>query len=297
MADLQQPAPASMNPDDFSTGRPDKFIGTPRKVVAYPYKGRNSKDGKWYLNIGVYIEPEEGSGYEPFWEPYSGGFLNSGWPSKDNKTTAGATVEEYTALSNGKGEPEKPCQDEKGNILVDSPYVGEYVLGSLVKGRTWEQFGTALKDSDTKGVVDFSRPGYLGFAVGIKCRFDRVPQKGDKEFKTLVPTEIISASGAGEGKKPQGASTGGATSSTKDFEAAVKAEIVSFLKTQDGGKAKKGVLVSKVSNLMKEKGFDKASVMAWIGDADPEDKTLAVNLLDIAGTVFDADTQTLELDS
>lgn len=306
--------PAPMNPDEFSTGRPDKFIGTILGTYAYPYKGRNSTDGKYYLTVGWVIQPDEDTGYSLFCEPYSGGFLNQAFPSKDNKTPAGASFDEYLVLSNGAytvPDPlEKPVLDERGIPIPDSPFVGEYVLGQLSKGRSWEQAAIALRDSDTKSQVDFSKPGYLGFANGFRCRFDRVPQSGgaksnankkdgDKEYKVLVPTEIV---GVGKGASASTGKAAGAADPSKangsangDLASAATAEILNYLKA-NGGKAAKGTLISEVSKVLKKQGYNKADAMAWIGDVKSDKPQIPVNLVDIDGTSFDTETQTLELD-
>lgn len=257
--------------DEFSTGRPDKFIGTWVKALAYPFKGRKSTDNKYFLSIGVFIVPDEDSGYEPFWEPYSGGFLNEVVPSKDGKSPAGASDDDYLALGNGTT-PEGldvPVQDEKGNVIEDAPYVGEYILGQCRSNRSWNQAYICLKDSDTKGILDLNRPGFLGFANGLRCRFDRVPQTNDKEFKVLVVSEIL---GKGDVKAKSASTTGKSTTSTAtsddDLSALIIAEI--GVQTKKDPNLKKGNLIASVPKALIAAGSieksRKADVMAWIGE-------------------------------
>lgn len=309
-------APAPMDPDEFSTGRPDAFIGTILGTYAFPYKGKNSSDGKYYLNIGFVIQPDPSSGFDLFTEAYNAGFLNQCVPSKDGVSPAGASDDDYTALSNGKGDLEKPVMDDAYQLIPSAPYVGEYALGKLSKGRSWEQVVMALRDSDTKSLVDLSKPGFLGFANGLRCRFDRVPQmsngkasapkEGQREFKVLVPTEVLGRADAGKANSAASASSAPSTMSTSasspapsggDMETAIKAAIVTFLSTQPDNKALVGTLVSKVSTQMKAQGYPKADVMAWIGDRSPKDQKIPVNLVDIDGTSFDPETQMLELEA
>ena len=315
--------PAPMDPDEFSSGRPDAFIGTILGTYAFPYKGKNSSDGKFYLNCGWLIQPDPDSGFDLFTESYNAGFLNQAVPSKDNASPAGASDDDYIALSNGKyggGDPlEKPVMDEHYNVIPSSPYVGEYVLGKLSKGRSWEQAVLAMRDADTKGLADFSKPGFLGFGNGLRCRFDRVPQtssgkapaapkEGQREFKVLVPTEVLgrveagAGANAGKGKSAGGAGTaasapaGGAGGGGSDFDTAIKAAILTFLATQPEGKALVGTISTKVSSEMKKAGFDKVESMGWILETRTPTDTFKVHLADIDGTSYDPEAQTLELE-
>lgn len=292
--------PASNNPDDFSLGRADKFVGVITSALNLPYRGKNSKDGKFYCTVGLRFMPEEDSGYEPFTELYQAGFLNEVIPSKDGENPAGASIEDYLALAAGKGDLEKPCVDGSGNVIESSPYVGPHALGQYSKKRSWRQFGEALRDADEKSVVDSSAPG-LGYLVGLKCRFDRVRQtgvdgqplptkEGEQGFTVLVPTTVYGyvdkkGKSAASSKKAQ-ETTSASDNGSSELEDRIKEGIISALKAADGGKLKKGSLISKVS-----KGFDKserAEAMSWISEDE--------NLVDIDGTVYDMDEKVLELE-
>lgn len=297
--------PASMNPDDFSSGRPDAFIGTIIGTYGYPHRSFNKTEGAYYLNIGWLIKPDDDSGFDTFFETYSGGYLNAGVPSKDGKTPAGNSDEEYISLSAGRGELDTPCTDQTGMIIPDHDNVGEYILGSLAKKRSWEQAVETLVDSDTKKLVDFSTPGYLGFANGLRCRFDRVPQKGEDDKKTkkegertytvLVPTSILervstaNAKKAGvstppsSGKSANGAESSSTSSSEGDLVAEIKSAILEVL--NEKGPQKRGTLMSLVPKKF-DKG-QKGTVMAWLGEDE--------NLGDIEGTVYDMDSKELSL--
>jgi len=300
--------PASNNPDDFSTGRADKFIGTISSALAYPYKGKNSKDNKFFLNIGLGFIPDEDSGFDPFTEAYSGGFLNQAVPSKDNRVPAGASDDEYIALSNGKTEGlDKPCLDDHFNVIPSCPYVGGYILGKMSKGRSWEQFLIALRDSDTKNVIDWGKPGDLSFLVGLKCRFDRVPQTGSgakkegaQEFKVLVPTEIISVGNA-TGKGAASSASAQSANGSGSLAERIVTEILNQLRSAPGNKLEVGKLVNDVPKALLIAGSiskgEKGEVMGWIGERAPKpNEKMPVNLIDIDGTTFDPAAQTLELD-
>lgn len=293
--------PAAMDPDSFSTGRPDGFVGTILGTYAYPYKGKSSTDGKYYLNIGWVIQPDPDSGFDLFTESYSAGFLNQAVPSKDNKVPAGGSDEDYIALSNGKSDGlDTPAIDDSGMVIPKHDNVGEYVLGAISRGRSWEQAVRALIDSDTKKLADFSTPGYLGFANGLRCRFDRVPQEGagkkkegEKEYKVLVPTEVL---GKGDVKASAGAgvtsaSTSGAKTSANgsgDLSERIKTEVLAALGKAKDNKLKKGNLLAVVPKAFEK--AEKGDVMAWLGEDD--------NLADIPGTMYDlaSDERWLELE-
>lgn len=294
------------DPDAFQPGAPDKFIGVIGPVLAYPYAGKETKDHKHYGFVGVHITPDEDSGFEPFTRSYLGFYLNAGVPSKDGKTPAGATDEAFAALSAGKGSIDSPCLDESRpydrHVIPSHPNVGPFVLGRFIKGGPWDQFCTAVKDSDTKGVIDQTNPR-LDFCSGLRCRFDLIPEKsrkekkeGDREQKILVVTEVLGVVDAKKGKGASAsASASGANGAGGDLASAAKAAILAYL-AANGGKAAKGTLVSKVSSELKKAGFDKAEAMAWIGDSQADNPKIAVNLVDIDGTEFDLDTQVLSLE-
>lgn len=296
-----EPAP-TQSPDDFATGQPDKFVGVIDLVLSYPYVGKQSKDGRHYLYIGVHMEPEEDSGYEGFTEKYFAGYLNKGVPSKDNEWPAGGDDEFYVSLSKGEAELKESCLGTDGNVVANHPNVGRYIIGRPDKSRNWHQFLTALRDADEKGIIDWSLPGYdLARFHGLKCRFDRVPQEGatqaagqkqQQSFPVLVPTKVFGyveksgkAKSAAASKSSSSKSAAASSDNgSGDLESRIVDGVLSALK-EAGGKLKKGVLITKVS-----KGFDKSErgdVMAWIGENS--------NLVDIEGTEFDLDELTLEL--
>lgn len=270
--------PTSINPDTFTTGRPDGFNATWEGLYAYPAK---AKDGKYYLNLALVLVPDEDSGFDRFMEPYSGGFLNQCVPSKDGITPAGGEDEDFIALSQGKYEGEgldtPPLEGEFPNqmVLPDHDNVGTHFLGSLSKSRAAFQLLKALQELDEKKVITqlhSEEPSTsLSFANGYRFRFDRVPQKGDekkkkkpgeegkddKEYKVLVPTTFL---GKSEGGKKNGnhssAAKSTSTTSTPEssssangsegLEERIKSGIAEYLGAQKDKRQKRGVIATQV---------------------------------------------------
>jgi hypothetical protein len=306
----------SMDPDAFAAGSPDKFIGIVKAVHAYPYVGKDKT--KYYGYVGVRIVPDPESGFEEFTQPYFAfNFTGNsqGWPSKDGKIPCGGTVAEYAALGNGNGNLDAgPCLDDHKHVIPDHPNVGTYVLGRFAKFMGWQQFCDALRDCDTKGQIDRS-PGPLTSIVGLKCRFDRVPQpkregaitkaaddKDKQEFKTLVPTELISVGNkvtASVGSSSAQASSSAGTNGAGNIDDLIVAEILTQLdKAGDAGMTV-GNLINSVPKAMivsgaidkKQKGY----VMGWIGERDKA-SNLPTNLVDIDDTTYVPSTDTLSKD-
>ncbi len=225
--------PQSLNPDTFTTGRPDGFTGTWEGLYMYPSK---AKDGKYYANLALVILPDEDTGLDRFMEIYSAGFLNQCVPSKDGISPAGGEDEDFIALSQGKYEGEgldtQPLEGEFPNqmIIPNHDNVGEHFLGSLSKTRAGYQLLKALQELDEKKVfkeLHSDEPSTsLSFANGYRFRFDRVPQKGDdkkkkkegeeakNEYKVLVPTAFYGRADAKSSGAKKSTSSTSATSTT-----------------------------------------------------------------------------------
>lgn len=288
--------PALMSQEEFSTGRPDKFNGTQVGVYAYPYKGKQSKDGKYWLFIGLLIQPDEDSGYETFFEPYFGGNLSHAVPSKDGISPAGGDDDDFLMLASGKYKGDgldRPCVDKNGMIEITHENVGEYLLldGTLSKGG-WEQAFLALTELDTKNEFDHSKPGYLGFSNGFRFRYDRVPdtrdkdktsKEGEDERKILVPTKLLGKSETGAKSSAKKSTTKEASSGTNgtsdDLSDRVKVAIFEYL-TETGEKEKKGKVQVEVG-----KKFDTKERAKVYGLFKTDEF-----LLDIPGVVVDVDS-------
>jgi hypothetical protein len=238
--------PAAMSPDEFASGRPDKFVGTIMGIYLYPYKGKQSKDNKYHAYGAVVIQPEEDSGYSLFTEAlYGANYLNRVIPSKDGNTPAGGTIQDYLALAQGQSgaDIDRPCIGDDGMIDPNHDNVGEYALGELDENRTLRQFYDSILESDTKKKLytvghsdrkhkevrllnpDLAIPGYLGWPKGLKCRFDRIPEdpggrgpreprmgadgKPEQQRTVLCVTEIVEYGNA------KTASTGASTNTSK----------------------------------------------------------------------------------
>lgn len=302
----------SMDPDAFAAGMPDKFIGTIISVHAYPQVQKNGT--RYFGYVGVRIRPEPDSGFDEFTQSYFANGLNKGYPSKDGKTPAGGTHDAYQALGAGKislDANDGPCLDANFHVNPDHPNVGSYWMGTFAKKMSWEQFCEALRDCDTKGIVDKSNPR-LDFCAGAKCRFDRVPQKQDeaamakpkkedeKEFRTLVPTELISVGNpvTGGATASSNAASSGANGAGA-LDELIIAEIQTQLQKAGGAGLTVGNLMQSVPKAMivagqmdkKQKGY----VMGWIGERN-KDNNLPINLVDIDDTTYDPSKDTLTAD-
>lgn len=310
-----------MDPDAFAAGAPDKFVGVIKSALAYPYVGKDKAN--YYGYVGIRIVPDQESGFEEFTQSYFAmNFTgsNPGWPSKDGKTIAGGNVEQYSALGNGKGNlDDGPCLDDHRHVIPTHPNVGKFVLGRFAKFMSFQQFCDALRDCDTKGKVDRRPETGLDFLVGLKCRFDRVPQsqkegvvatakkpedKDKPEFKTLVPTELVSVGNPVTG----GASADASSSSSAapagangagNLDEAIVTEILAQLQKAGPEGLSVGALGSSVPKAMivagtitkKEKGY----VMGWVMERDEKSK-MPINLVDIDDTTYDPAKDTLTAD-
>lgn len=306
-----EPAPskfalARMTDDEvFQAGSPDKFIGTIISILAYPQKGKDSD--KYYGYAGVRILPDDDSGFEEFTRSYLLGFFNKGVPSKDGRHPAGGDDGLYLALATGKAE----LDEKDGPVLLgsageydrhvnpDHPNVGPHWLGAVARDIGFHQFRNYLQDSDEKKLAD--QDGSLSWAVGLRCRFDLVPQEGKKKgaetgsekaqegdkdqkaYKVLVPTAVLGkvdvkglVSGKGSSASGGAVKPNGADVSSDDLKAEIVPHILEMLKEK--GPAKKGNLMAKIPpKFPKEK---RAYISAWLQDDD--------NLSDIPGTLYDA---------
>lgn len=308
-----EPAPskfklAIMTDDEvFKTGQPDKFTGVILSILAGPVKAKD-KD-TYYGSVGVRILPDEDSGYPEFTKHYLAGYFspNGGVPSRDGSSPAGGSDSLYFALGSGKAHID---EKEDAPVLLgvageydrhfnpDSPYVGPYWLGNMVKNKGFHLFRNHLNESDEKKLAD--QNGSLNWAVGMHCRFDLVPQEAQEDKKT--PTGSEKAQQEGEKKEPfkillptivlgrvdvktlsNRAGSVGAPGSSKANGSVdqdeLKAEIIPhIMEILAKGPAKKGNLMAKIPpKFSKEK---KAYVSAWLQDDD--------NLSDIPGTLYDA---------
>lgn len=304
------------NRDSFAAGQPDKFIGTVVSVLAYPYVGQESKDNKHYGFVGWRIVPDEDSGFEEFTQSYLGFYLNRGVPSKDGQSPAGATDDDYEALSKGKSPGlDSPCLDEQRHVKPDHDNVGPYVLGQFIKHGPVDQLYEAVTECDTKGQLKPN--GRLDFVAGARFRFDLLKDESPKAKKRddgsdqmiLKPTQLVSLpneTGAGTGKstgkssgKPSAKDSAASASTSNgggDLDSQISAEILTFL-GEVGGSANTATLMAKVSSRLAKKGLNKGEVMAWIGERNQKNESLAVNLIGIDGAEFDPDTDTLSLES
>lgn len=307
-----EPAPskfqlAKMTDDEvFQAGSPDKFIGTIISILAYPQKGKDSE--KYYGYAGVRILPDEDSGFEEFTRSYLLGFFNKGVPSKDGRHPAGGDDGLYLALATGKAE----LEEKDGPVLLGSPgeydrhvnpehpNVGPHWLGAVAKDIGFHQFRNYLQESDEKKLAD--QDGSLSWAVGLRCRFDLVPQEGKKKgaetgsekaqegdkdqkaYKVLVPTSVlgkvdvkslVSGKGTSTGASGGAVKANGADVSSDDLKAEIVPHVLSFLKEK--GPTKKGTLMAKIPALFPKDR--KAYISSWLSDDD--------NLSDIDGTVYD----------
>lgn len=303
------------NRDSFAAGQPDKFIGTVVSALAYPYVGAESKDNKHYGFVGWRIIPDEDSGFEEFTQSYLGFYLNRGVPSKDGQSPAGASDEDFEALSKGKGNLDTPCLGQDRHVIEDHANVGPYVLGQFIKHGPVDQLYEAVTECDTKGQLKPN--GRLDFVAGARFRFDLLKDESPKAKKRddgsdqmiLKPTQLVSLPNeAGAGKSTAKSSAGksstkvGASASAApsngggDLDSQISAEILAFL-GEVGGSANTATLMAKVSSRLAKKGLNKGEVMAWIGERNPKNDSLAVNLIGIDGAEFDPDTDTLSLES
>jgi hypothetical protein len=307
--------------DSFAAGQPDKFIGTVVSCLAYPYVGQESTDNKHYGFVGWRIIPDEDTGFDEFTQSYFGFYLNRGFPSKDGRTPAGATAEDFIALGAGKSPGlDRSCLDANRHVIPDHENVGPYLIhpiGSkgpfILKGQV-DQLYEAVRECDDKGQLKPN--GRLDYVVGARFRFDLLKDESPKAKKRddgsdqmiLKPTQLVSLpsetgigksaakSLAGKSSAKAGASTSTASSNGGgDLDAQISAEILTFL-GEVGGSANTATLMAKVSSRLAKKGLNKGEVMAWIGERNPKNDSLAVNLIGIDGAEFDPDTDTLTLE-
>lgn len=306
------------DPDSFKAGSPTNFDGILVSMFAYPYVGRESKDGRYYGFIGMRIMPDPDSGFDEFTKKVLGFYLNAAVPSKDGESPAGGTDDVYRMLSNGKAElddKDGPCVDEQGHVKASHPNVGEYLLGAFIQDGPAHQLFDAFKDCDEKGeFIDHSLTSMNAKYAGLKCHFDLVqprPRKGGKDKKdgkegedrlVLVPTKIHSkgnkVSGAGasvSSGKSSSASPGANGSGGADSLAPViEKEILELLKTAPNNQLSIGDLMIKttkslIAKQLIQKG-QKALVQAWIGDRqeNPDGSPgLPVNLIALDGADWD----------
>lgn len=311
------------NRDSFVTGQIDKCICTVASILAYPYVGKDSTDNKHYGFLGVELIPDEDTGFDRTTESYFGFYLNKGVPSKDGQTPAGATDEDFEALSRGKGglfdgDKPTPCIDENRHVIKDHPNVGPYVLGSFIKKGPVEQLYEAFIECDTKGQLQPN--GRLDFMVGARFRFDRLPDESPKAKKRddgsdqliLKPTQLVSLPNeAGAGKSAskssgKSAAKDSATTSTAasngggDLDDQISSEIIAFL-AEKGEPVDVATLMAQIPARLKKKAekqgktVNRGEIMGWIGDRDKKTE-IPVNLVNIDGTEFDPATDSLGLE-
>lgn len=315
--------PASMSPDEFETGRPDKFIGEILGIYLYPYKGQNSKDGKYHAYGAVVIQPDSDSGYSLFTEAlYGANYLNRVIPSKDGKSPAGGSVQDYLALAQGQGSIDTPCIGSDGMINVNHDNVGEYALGGLDEGRTLRQFYDSILESDTAKKLYtvgqsekkhkevrllkpevLGSPGYLGWCKGLKCRFDRLPEdpggRGPREQKigpdgkpeqqrtVLCVTEIVDY-GKGSGASTTASKlTSKANGSDTSSASSPAADLSEWITSEILTALKSGPMTpGKLANNIGKKGEKsrKPDIMAWILESKGEGASIMyTNLMSIDG--------------
>lgn len=184
---MTEPTFASLNPEEFASGLPDNFVGTIKRSRYKPWHFPKSTTNKYMLFAGWTIEPDEDSGYKPFTENYRAGFLNSTWPTNDGIEPAGANREAYALLATGQ---ESIAEEDLAE------FEGVYAMGQNPgKNTEWAQCLRALL------LCGYELTGVnLDQFEGLRCRFNRVTSENQppetegqpkREFKVLVPTEIV----------------------------------------------------------------------------------------------------------
>lgn len=183
-----------MNPDAFQVSRLDNFDGTITAAAYCPHKWAGSSTGKYQLMARLEIQDHE-TGKE-MTEYLQAGFLNSSFPSKDGKSPAGGTVEEYIVLSKGE-------DDIDPETISD--YDGDYVINLKRAGKTLPptDWGQCLKSMLALGLEPFSNIQTL---VGTSWHFNRLPidedrkreptpeqlaKGGNKEWRVLCATDKL----------------------------------------------------------------------------------------------------------
>jgi hypothetical protein len=283
--------PFSNQLDDFASGRPDDFDGSVTDYYLYPYKGKESESGKYYLFLNLSFEPDSDSGFDPFEEQYFMGNLFSAAPSRDNKKPSGGTEEFYRELGNGT----ESIPEGK-----EESYRGKYLLGKPGKGTSYEMICNKMRDLG----FDFTgtKAGDLSFLL-MKGHFNRLPQdnlpasakKEQRERRVLVPTDLAKGSAkAKSSSKPAAASNDADDneSTSDDIGERVKAIILEALE------AESPLPITSFNALVKKKFSDtveRTEAMSWIADRDPKNKKRRVNFIDIPGTIYDMEEDTIEL--
>lgn len=202
-----------MNPDAFQVSRLDNFDGTITAAAYCPHRWPGSASGKYQLMTRLEIQDHE-TGKE-MTEYLQAGFLNSSFPSKDGKTPAGATVEQYITLSKGEDDIDPETIEE---------HVGDYIINLKRAGKTLPptDWGQCLKSMLALGLENFTNIQTL---VGTSWHFNRLPidedrkreptpeqlaKGGNKEWRVLCATDKLETP-----KKKTATSSKSAASSSK----------------------------------------------------------------------------------
>lgn len=259
---------------DFAPGAPDDFTGTWTRLRIAPWKYPNSASGKYMTFLLIDIEPDEDSGFEPFTQPYTMGFLprtesmNSGtMPSNDGETP---TLDLDLARELGAGDAS--LSDEEVEQYSGSTWCG----GKPGQNLNWWELAESLSRS---GMTYDEFPSDVTGFEGLRCHMNRMPSKNQgkkkegeeaKEFKILKVTEIIARPGDKKGKsgasnkpaasKPATSSASASTSSngTGSLEDRVREEVLALLssgtlKFNDNGQISKKLIQGKVVSKFKGK--------------------------------------------
>lgn len=237
----------SGSPDDFGVGFLDDFDGVVTYARYCPH--RYSKDPskkKHGLFVKIRIKPDD---QEDEIEVFQrAGFLNTFLPSKNGTQPAGATLEEYKELEQGRGVIQEGTEEE---------YEGEYII---TPGKSSKQ----LPPSDHHQFMHNLRE--LGFKTvdpkisiieGLHCHFNRLPidesvveingkkiqvnqkmpaiegQEAQREWKFLCPTAIHGQAKVTNGKTKASStpttSTISSSTVTDDKESALETTIQLYL--------------------------------------------------------------------
>lgn len=307
---------ASLNPDEMvQRGLPDGIIATITKARYTKWAYPNDPDTYRFFAC-FWLEPEAGSGFDPFVQPYSAGGIEmvdrDGNPT-DRAAAFGTTLDGITMCDFSSETPE----DWEGAYAVPltDPEVDKNGQYQQIAKNTFWSF--AIQCAKSSGFPEaLLAPGDIRCFEGVRARFDRMLPPGKKsgivaentdetkrksDGKVLVITEIVSMPSSGAKKagsvaspKPAAttapaatpASTPAAVATTDAPDDATLALLITAAIIERGGSAPKKDITAAVTSQFSGKIM--ATVFGRMGKPD--------FLENAEGFVYDADTAVFSLE-